>query len=77
MQDNVKNISQILKIIRAGASVKFDASLSARNTERLEEVARAAAAADVTVTILGLGGFETRKLESIAKAGKGRVVFDV
>jgi hypothetical protein len=76
MQDNVKNISQILNIIRAGGGVTFDASPgSNRNPERLEEVARAAAKARVTVTISGIGYKQTRELESIARAGRGRVVF--
>lgn len=75
MQDNVKTMSQILDIIRAGGGVTFDASLSNRNPKKLQEVAEAAAKAGVTVTISGLGYKQTRELESIARAGKGRVVF--
>jgi len=73
MQDIVKNIDQIIRIIRAGGSVTFDASI--RNPDRLEEVAQAAAKAGVTVTMLNLGDKRTEKLERIAKAGRGKVVF--
>lgn len=77
MQDNGKNISQILQIIRAGGGVTFDASLASRNPARLQEVAEAAAKAGVTVTMLNIGDKPTDKLERIARAGKGRVVFGV
>jgi predicted kinase len=75
MQDSGKNIDQILRIIRAGGGVTFDASV--KNPARLEEVAKAAAKAGVTVTMLNLGDRQTEKLERIARAGRGRVVFAV
>ncbi|MBV9928531.1 MAG: hypothetical protein JOZ96_26180 [Acidobacteria bacterium] len=77
MQENGtgKTIEQILRIIRAGGGVTFDAS--GKVTSQLVTVAEAAARAGVTVTLLNVGDKPTDQLERIASAGKGRVVLGV
>lgn len=69
-----KTTDLILRIIAAGGNVVVDAD---KTTDLLVKIASAAAEHGTNVTITNAGKKTTDLLERIAKAGQGRVTFDL
>ena len=68
---SIKNVSELLNIIKAGAPLKVKASHFA--IDELMTIANACANADVTLEIEGALYLRTADILEIAKVGKGKV----
>lgn len=70
----MKNISELLNIVRAGAGVTLDAE--GLSVDDVLPLARAAAQASVPLRVRGALHWRTHDLVTIAKAGTGQVIFE-
>ncbi len=70
----MKNISELLNIVRAGAGVVLEAE--GLTADDVLPLARAASEAKVTLTVRGALHWRTHDLVTIAKAGGGQVVYE-
>ncbi len=70
----MKNISELLNIVRAGAGVVLESE--GLTADDVLPLARAASEANVTLTVRGALHWRTHDLVTIAKAGGGRVIYE-
>lgn len=70
----MKNVSELLNIVRAGAGVTLEAE--GLTADDVMPLARAASESNVTLCVRGALHWRTSDLVHIAKAGKGQVIFE-